>query len=374
MAYPNLVSPGSTNFGLLTDEQKTTWGRDLWRIARNNSFLDAFTGSGINAMVQKVNYLTKSEKGTRAVISLLQDLNGDGIVGDSQLEGFEEAMNSFEMVIQIDQLRNANRIAGRMADQKSIVNFRENSRDVLAYWLADRMDQMAFLTLAGVAYTQTTNGVARAVNPAGQNLGDLDFAADVTAPTRAVSWDGTSIAASTFADVAAAATIDVAGTGTASYKMIVELRAKARDEFLRGVKGEQGNELYHMFVTPQAMKSLKLDADFLANVRNAGVRGGSNPLFAGASSYLVDGVMVHEYRHVYSQAGQCRALFCGAQAAAMADIGAPNWVEDTYDYQNQSGISVAKIFGLKKSVFKQGGSGTGGTLQDHGIMTVDLTE
>jgi len=84
--------------------------------------------------------------------------------------------------------------------------------------------------------------------------------------------------------------------------------------------------------------------------------------------------MVHEYRHVYSQAGQCRALFCGAQAMAMADIGSPTWVEDTYDYQNQSGISVAKIFGLKKSVFKQGGTGTAGTLADHGIMTVDLAE
>ena len=387
MTYPTLVSGGATNFGLLTDEQKTTWGRDLWRIARNNSFLDAFTGSGINAMVQKVNYLTKSEKGTRAVISLLQDLNGDGIVGDSQLEGFEEAMNSFEMVIQIDQLRNANRIAGRMADQKSIINFRENSRDVLAYWLADRMDQMAFLTLSGVAYTQTTNGVARTVNPSGQNLGDLDFAADVTAPTRAVSWDGTSIAASTFADVAAAATIDIAGTGTASYKMIVELRAKARDEFLRGVKGEQGNELYHMFVTPQAMKSLKLDTDFLANVRNAGVRGGSNPLFAGSASYLVDGVMIHEFRHTYhtsvvasgdtNPTKQARALFCGAQAMAFADIGAPNWVEDNYDYQNQSGISVSKIFGMKKSVFKQGPTVSGtpaDLLLDHGLMTVDLTE
>jgi len=371
MAYPNLVSPGSTNFGNLTDEQKTTWGRDLWKVARDNSFLDAFTGSGINAMVQKVNYLTKSEKGTRAVISLLQDLTGDGIVGDNQLEGNEEAMSSMEMVIQIDQLRNANRIAGRMADQKSIINFRENSRDVLAYWLADRMDQMAFLTLSGVPYSQTTNGVARA---AGSELINLDFAADVTAPTRAVSWDGTSIADATFADTTAASTIDVAGTGAASYKMIVELRARARDEFLRGVKGEAGNELYHMFVTPQAMKSLKLDSDFLANVRNAGVRGGSNPLFAGAASYLVDGVMVHEYRHVYSQAGQCRALFCGAQAMAMADIGSPTWVEDTYDYQNQSGISVAKIFGLKKSVFKQGGTGTAGTLADHGIMTVDLAE
>ena len=43
-----------------------------------------------------------------------------------------------------------------------------------------------------------------------------------------------------------------------------------------------------------------------------------------------------------------RALFCGAQALAMADIGLPEIVEDTFDYENQAGISVGKIFGLRK--------------------------
>jgi N4-gp56 family major capsid protein len=373
MAYPDLVSPGSTNFGNLTDEQKTTWGRDLWRQTKENSFMDVFTGSGINSMIQKVPYLTKSEKGTRAVISLLAELDTDGIAGDSQLEGNEEAMKSYEMVIQIDQLRNANRIAGRMADQKSIINFRENSRDVLAYWLADRMDQLAFLTMSGVGYGYKNDGTARAAN----GLSDLEFAADVTPPTRAFAWTaGSALATSTFTS-ADAHTIDAAGDGTASYQMIVELRAKARDLAIRGVKGEQGNELYHMFVTPQVMKSLKLDTDFIANVRNAGVRGGANPLFAGSASYLVDGVMIHEFRHTYHSATQARALFCGAQAMAFADIGAPNWVEDNYDYQNQSGISVSKIFGMKKSVFKQGPTVSGAPadlLQDHGLMTVDLTQ
>ncbi|RXM21887.1 DUF4043 family protein, partial [Citrobacter sp. AAK_AS5] len=88
-------------------------------------------------------------------------LEGDGIVGDRTLEGNEETMKSYDKVIRIDQLRNANRHEGRMADQKSVVNFRENSRDKLAYWLGDRIDQLAFLTLAGKAYTYHTNGTTR---------------------------------------------------------------------------------------------------------------------------------------------------------------------------------------------------------------------
>ena len=66
---------------------------------------------------------------------------GDGVAGDRTLEGNEEAMKSYDQVIRLDMLRHANRHEGKMADQKSVVEFRENSRDVLAYWLADRVDQ-----------------------------------------------------------------------------------------------------------------------------------------------------------------------------------------------------------------------------------------
>ncbi|MBM6672245.1 DUF4043 family protein, partial [Phocaeicola coprophilus] len=79
--------------------------------------------------------------------------------GDRTLEGNEETMQTFDQVIRIDQLRHANRHEGRMADQKSVVEFRGNSRDTLAYWLADRIDQLAFLTLSGVSYAKTNKGV-----------------------------------------------------------------------------------------------------------------------------------------------------------------------------------------------------------------------
>lgn len=54
-----------TNFAALTDEQKTVWSRDLWRVARNNSFLMRFAGKGANSMITRITELTKSEKGTR---------------------------------------------------------------------------------------------------------------------------------------------------------------------------------------------------------------------------------------------------------------------------------------------------------------------
>ena len=103
-----------TNFSLLTAEQKTVWSMDLWKQARNMSFVNKFLGKGPNSLIQHITELKKSEKGARAVITLLADLTGDGVAGDRQLEGNEEAMQTFDQVIRIDQLRHANRHEGKI--------------------------------------------------------------------------------------------------------------------------------------------------------------------------------------------------------------------------------------------------------------------
>ena len=359
-----------TNFTNLTTEQKTVWSRDLWAAARNASFTMRFTGRGPNSMIQRITELTRSEKGDRAVLTLVADLEGDGVVGDYTLENNEEAIKAYDEVITIDQLRNANRLAGRMADQKSVVNFRNTSRDVLAYWLADRIDQMSFLTLSGIAYTSTNNGGTRQVRPTGQNLSDLAFASDVSAPStrRWRYWDATN-------GLSAGDTTAVAATDTPSWEMLVEAKAFMKDEYIRGIKGPGGTEYYHVFMSPQGIAKLKQDSTFLANLQNAGPRGTSNPLFSG-SMITQDGLIIHEFRHVYTATdwgaggnvnGQA-CLICGAQALGMADIGLPYWDEETYDYGNQHGISVGKIFGLLKPQFH---SIYSSTTEDFGLLRLD---
>lgn len=379
-----------TNFASLTSNQLTAWSRDFWRVARNMSFINQFAGSGQNAMVQRITELTKSDKGTKAVITLLADMTGDGVTGDNTLEGNEEALRAYDITIELDQLRFANRIAGRLADQKSVVNFRETSRDALAYAMADRMDQLAFLTLSGVAYTHKNNGALRTTSATtGLELVDLEFASDVSAPTtnRHRRWDATN-------GLVAGDTTAVVAADKMSYECIVNLKAYAKDQYIRGIRGQGGDEVFHLFVTPQQMKALKLDSDFLANVRNAGVRGPSNQLFAGSSSLMVDGIMVHEFRHVFNTGGAtagtsanagaagykwgadadvngARALFCGAQALAMADIGLPEVVEDTFDYGNQQGISIGKIFGLRKPKYT---SDVNSSVEDFGVIALDTAQ
>jgi N4-gp56 family major capsid protein len=377
----------NTNFASLTSEQLTIWSRDFWRVARNMSFINQFAGSGSNAMVQRISELTQSEKGARAVLTLLADMTGDGIVGDNTLEGNEEALRAYDIVVQLDQLRFANRLSGRLADQKSVVNFREHSRDALAYAMADRMDQLAFLTLSGVGYNLKNNGALRPVMNSGQNLNDLAFGSDITAPTsnRHRRFDATS-------GIVAGDVTAVAAADKLSYGALVDLKAYAKDNYIRGLRGAGNDETYHLFVTPQVMADLKLDSDFLANVRQAGVRGPGSSLFAGSSSLMVDGIMIHEFRHVFNTNGATSGasgnagsagykwganadvngsacIFAGAQALAMADIGVPEIVEDTFDYGNQNGISIGKIFGLKKPVYH---SDVSGQNEDFGVIRLDV--
>jgi N4-gp56 family major capsid protein len=360
-----------TNFSLLTDEQKTVWSMDLWRHARNYAFVNKFLGKSSNSMIQHIDELKASEKGARAVITLLADLEGDGVAGDRTLEGNEEQMKSYDQVIRIDQLRHASRHEGRMADQKSVVEFRNNARDNLAYWLADRIDQLAFQTLAGVSYTLKPDGSTRV----GSDLPFLEFAADVAAPTsaRRLRWDATNSAL-----VTSGATSAVTAADTPSYEMLVRLKAYAKTQYLRGIR-TGGEETFHVFMTPQAMAQLKLDPDYIANLRYGQTRGDSNELFTGGT-VKIDGLYIHEFRHVPNTSGTstkwgagnaidgCQVLFCGAQALAMADIGSPTWVEKGFDYENQQGISTAKILGFLKPKFNSIYSGN--TTQDFGVISV----
>ena len=370
-----------TNFGALTEEQLTLWQRDVWKQARNHSYITRFMGDGPNSLIQRITQLKKDQKGSRAVITLLADLVGDGVAGDRQLEGNEEAMQTFDQVIRIDQLRHGTRHLGRMADQKSVVEFRKNAKDVLAYWQADRHDQLAFLTLSGVPYTVHNNGAPRV----GSDFVNLEYAADVKtlSPYRRLRWDK-----GTTSLVSNASTSDVEVVDTPCWEMFIQLKAYAKTHKIRGVK-VGGEETYHAFLSPLAMAKLKMDPLYLENVRSGQNRGESNPLFTG-NSVKIDNLVIHEYEHVFNTSGAsgsvlipkggplhskwgttgdvdgCQILFCGAQAMGFADIGNPYWDEEGYDYGNSQGIAVGKISGFLNPQFM---SSVTGSMENHGMLS-----
>lgn len=367
-----------TNFGKAPAEEITLHAYRTWREARFRSFLNHFVGDDMNAMAQRITTLKKTTKGTRAIITLVADMEGDGVVGDNQLEGYEEEARSMQQAIQYDQMRAAHRLEGTMADQSSVVEFRKEARSNLSYFLSDRPDQLAFLTLSGVSYAFHTNGKPRV----GSQFSQLAFAGDVTAPTanRHRRWDAT-------LGLVAGDTSAVDVTDTPKWATLVAMKAYAVAQNMRPIRTAEGIDTYNVFMTPGGIAKLKTDPDFIAAWTHAQKRGDTNPLFKGTasgatSSFYVDGLSIFEYRHVYNTTGAAsgskwgaagaidgqRILLCGAQALAVADIGSAKWVEKEFDYDNSPGIAVAKLLGFKKPVYR---SSITGTNEDFGVLAVD---
>jgi N4-gp56 family major capsid protein len=362
-----------TNFASLTSEQKLVWSRDLWKDARDQAFITKFMGTSSMSLIQRITELTRTERGESVIMHLLADLVEDGVIGDNEREGSEEEMKSYSDTITIDLISHGVREKGKLAEQKTVIKFRENSRDRLAYWLANRMDQLAFLTLSGIDYSLNNDGSARASGA----FSSLAFASDVSAPTanRHRRWDGANSA------LIAGDTAGMVATDTLTYKAMVDIGVFAKTHYIKPIM-EGGKEYYVVFIRPEGLAQLKKDPDYQRAVTTAGPRDPKgNPWFTGGI-VTVDGLIFHEHRLVYNTLGAAanakwgatgnvdgsRALVCGSQALGMADLGSPEWSEKMFQYDSSPGINVDKMFGFLKPKFY---SIYDKTVEDFGVLAVD---
>lgn len=359
-----------TNFAALTAAQKKVWSREVWEAARDQMFINKFAGTSENSMIQRITELTKTEKGDQCIIQLVADLVEDGVIGDNEREGNEEAMQNYAQTITIDLLSHGVTNKGKLSDQKTVVEFRKYGRNRLAYWIANRCDQLAFLTMSGISYAFKNNGAPRTNSP----FPGLAFAGDVSAPStkRSLMWDGSALATS--------ATGSIASTYLPNYKMITELVGYAKEHYIRPLQAG-GREYYMLLVAPGTLVKLKQDPLYQAALVQAAPRSLDNPWFTGAA-VTVDGVVIHEHNLVYTTKGAAagskwgaggnvngtRSLLCGAQALAMADLGAPEWDEKTFQYNSRQGINVDKMLGFLKPKFY---SIYDGSTEDFGLVACD---
>lgn len=360
-----------TAFGGLTPIQKTNWSRVVWKAARDQMFLKNFMSDTGNSVVHRITELTETARGTKCLFQLVSDLTGDGVRGDDEREGNEEAMDAHSQIIQTDLLSHGTSNKGRHDDQKNIINFRQTGKDKLSDWLAQRTDELAFLTMSGISYAFQNNGAPRV----GSVFPDLEFAADVTAPSakRSLMWTGTSLDASNTASITSAF--------VPKYNMIVDAIAYAKEHRIKPLMSG-GKPYFVMFVAPGTLAALKKDEAYRQAVVAVATHSGMNsPWFTGAT-VTVDGAVIHEFNKVYNTKGAAngskwgsgglvngtRTLLCGAQALAFADIGEGHWVEKLFNYESRIGLNIDREIGFKKPVFP---SIYDGTDEDFGLLTID---
>lgn len=363
----------NTDFGALTDAQKRVWSAEIWKQFRDNSFWmsNGFVGSSeadMNRPVSRVTSLTPTERGTECVMQIVLDLVTDGVAGDTQLEGNEEALINDTQTIRIDMLRQGVKSKGSMAEQATVIRFREQARDKLAFWLPNKMDELMFLTAAGRAYSLKTDGSARGTSA----LTQLKFAADVTAPTtNRIMYAGSATSEGT-----------LTASDKMSWEVIVRARTMAERQGIRPIK-QGGKNYYCIVMSPEEKRDLVLDPTYQTIVSRAAEKGTkNNPLFDN-SDVTVQGVVLYEHRKVFNTQGLlagskwgaagtvdgAQAQLLGAQALGLALIGNAEWKEsDKTDYGNRPGIGYGRKFGLLKPQFKP--LATSASREDYGTIAI----
>ncbi len=304
------------------------WAKDTWTTALNNIFFGKFMGSGVDNIIQVKEEL-KKEAGDSITMRLLMKLKGDGVTGDNTLEGNEEAMQYRDFTVTVDQIRNAVRLKGKMEEQKTSADMRKDAKTALSNWLTEYIDGQFFKKLSA--------------NPT---------------KDRVVYAGGkTAASAITAADVFSTDVI-----GKAKRIAMTDTNAKIRPVSVNGKK------FYVMIIDPWQARDLRKDEKWLQAQEHAQERGDDNPIFTGALG-TYEGVVIHENEQCIRDAGDVKtghALFLGAQAGVLAAGSEPTWQEDDFDYHNQKGFSIGRIFGVAKTQFKFDGT----NLSDFGVINV----
>lgn len=347
----------TTDLGQLSDNQKRVYSAQVSKQGRDQNFFmsNGFMSSSTSDMskpIQKVTELTESERGTEAVLPLVADLTGGGVAGDNQLEGNEEALLTDAQVIRIDQLRNGVKSKGRMAEQATVMRFRVQGKDALAFWLADTQDELCFLTAAGRAYSLNTDGSTRATS----QLPQLKFASDVTAAsTNRILYAGSATSEAT-----------LTAADKMNWDLIIKTKAFMKRKRIRPIR-MGGKDFYILVLSTEQCRDLESSADYKTLQAQAMPRGLDNPLFTNAKKVVSD-VVIYDHAKTFNTLGLssgskwgsgstvdgAQAFMMGAQALGFAQLpGGTGFTEGTLtDHGNRAAIGIGRIIGLLKPQYK----------------------
>lgn len=335
----------NTEYGVNHPLAVKHWSKDLMKEALKKTSYAQFMGKSSNSLCQIKTELSK-EAGDRIRFGIRYQLEGNGVVGDSTLEGNEEALVTFSDNVFINQTRHAVRSEGKMSEQRVPFSVRAEARDGLADWFANAMDTAFFNTLAG------NTGETRETFY-GHNT--------ITAPD-SDHW----IYAGSQASEASLSTTDTFNLTYIDYAVEVAKTAKVP---IRPIDMGRGMKKYVMFLHPYQVTSLRTSTDTgqWLDIQKSAMQGGQvtkNPIFTGALGEY-NGVILHENTRMPSVVSNTRrAVFAGAQACAVAfgqGYGGSSpftWKEELFDYQNSLGVAAGSIWGAKKVTFNGSDIGT----------------
>ncbi len=339
------------------------WGKELFDdVARDVKGIMKFVGPEANNIVQVSRELMK-KKGDTETFGLITRLTGDGVTGDDELEGNEEAANSYSEQVAIDQIRHAVRTKGKLDGTKIVYDQVKEYRELIRIWMKEFIIRQIFLKAGGVTNTTLvdTEGVAYSARATWSNTPDYIPDADEAYTGNRYRY------------------INAGGVTTASlsssHKMTLDFvtdcatKAKLSNPRIQPLEVD-GENIYVMYLHPLQARDIRKSSDWKTAQQNAQRRGEKNPTFYDAIGFWSN-VLLLESEFVpwldVSVAGNsfrgaatgtdcavdcARALLFGRQGVLMAEASNPDaLVVNDFDYKNKEGVAGSFIGGIQKPLF-----------------------
>ncbi len=344
-----------TSFGVNDALAVKLWSRSLVVAEREYLDIAPLMGEDENSIIQ-IKSEPRKGSGDRVRYALRARLTGEGKTENETAEGNGESLSLYSDDLIINELGHIVGVRSENTIDAQRVNYdlREQARDALGEWWADRKSVSFFNQVCG--YTAEARTKFTGLNA-------------VTAPagTGRQLWAGTAAndQSLTSADPFTLDLIDAA----------VEA-AKVGNNMVRPIR-VGGQPKYVMYVHPYQVTSLRTNSASgqWLDIQKAAMMGGqvtSNPIYTGALGEY-NGVILRSSQDVSqgvnSSTGAAittvrRAVLLGAQAA-MCAYGQNNygpakfrWNEELLDHKRKLEVSAWSIWGLKKTVFNSADFGT----------------
>lgn len=340
-----------TSFGTNDEATQKKWSRLADAVALPKTSLGRAAGKGQNNIVCIKDELAKGA-GDVSYHFLRDLLTQDGRTEGQTLEGNEERLTYNRDSITINQIRFAVRWeVENISDQRVAFNTRQDALNGLGELSRDFYDTVYFNHLCG---NTVVNDLSNPLTKNGMNT--------------VVQYD------TNHTVYAGSATNDQGLTSSDTFDLglideAIE-KAKTLPIPLRPVNFG-GQDLYVCYLHPYQVTSLRnTSSQWYTEMRNA-MQGGlidKNPIFTGALGVYNGVVFVENTRvttgvHSSNNTAETnvrRAVLAGAQSCMMSHgrfgsqgwDGKIKWVEKNFDYDEEVGVAIKFLMGLKRCIFK----------------------
>lgn len=338
----------STSYGVNDSLSNKLWAKKLSAEALKETYFGKFMGTSSDSMIH-LKSETSTNAGDAVTFGLRLQLSGDGVTESQTLMGNEESLTTYSDKVTLNELAHAVRVRNKNTIDAQRVPFslRDEAKMGLKDWFANRFDTAMFNHLAG--NTLVTDGRYSGSNTITAPSAGRIFRAGTATDDATINADNTKVFTLGVID----ACVERAGTAV---------------PLIRPIK-VNGESKYLMFLHDYQVTDLRTNTNSgqWLDIQKAALAGGvgsKSPIYSGCLGEY-NGVILHKSNRIpngISNAGAVqtstrRAVFCGAQAGAIAfgkefsDGVNYKWVEELFDYERELGVSAQTVWGLKKTVF-----------------------